>query len=342
MGRGPSLRRRDVLAAGTAALVAAACVRPSPPERTRPAGVPIGPFGRDSTADEVTAGLDLSGRRVLVTGATSGLGFETARVLAARGADVVVCGRTRDRAAAACRSMAPGRTTPLALELEDWPGIAGAAAEVTLGGRALDVLVCNAGLMAPRALRLVHGVEQQFAVNHLGHFILCGHLLASLSASSQGRVVVVSSSAMGLAPPGGIDFDNLDGSRGYDPLVMYGQSKLANALFTVALARRMRGTRVTANALHPGVILTNLDRATSALGRLRARLTAWNNPRLKSVRTGAATQVYVATAPALSAVSGHYFEDCNPIVPADRRLADTALMDRLWTTSEALTRPYLP
>lgn len=342
MGRGPSLRRRDVLAAGTAALFAAACARPSPQEPTRPAGVPIGPFGRDSTADDVTAGLDLSGRRVLVTGATSGLGFETARVLAARGADVVVCGRTRDRAAAACRRMAPGRTTPLGLELEAFDAIGAAAAEAIAGGRGLDVLVCNAGLMTPRALTLVHGVEQQFAVNHLAHFLLYHHLQPALLAAPQGRVVVVSSQASAWAPPVGIDFANLDGARGYDPAAMYGQSKLANALFALSLARRLRATTVTANTLHPGVILTNLDRAGSALGRLRARLMAWSNPRLKSVAAGAATQVYVATAPALSAVSGHYFEDCNPIVPADRRLADTALMDRLWTVSEALTRPYLP
>lgn len=340
---GRTIDRRSLLLSGAALVAGQACTsRQSPAAVARPPGVPVGPFGAESTADEVVAGLDLGGIRVLVTGATSGLGFETARVLASHGAAVVVAGRTLERAAAACRRMAPGRTEPLALELEDWPGLRAAAAHVTADGRGLDVLICNAGVMAPRELRLVHGVEQQFAVNHLAHFILSQHLLPALTAAPQGRVVVVASNAMGFAPPAGIDFDNLDGSRGYEPLAMYGQSKLANALFAFALADRLRATRVTVNVLHPGVILTNLDRAGSALGRLRARLMAWSNPRLKSIAAGSATQVYLATAPALARVSGQYFEDCNPVVPDEPRLADSALRARLWTTSESLTRPYLP
>ena len=208
-------------------------------------------------------------------------------------------------------------------------------------GRPLDMLVCNAGIMTPRELRLVHGVEQQFAVNHLGHFLLTNRLLDVVTAARQGRVVVVSSSAHAYAPERGIDFENLDGSRGYDALRMYGQSKLANALFAFELARRLRDTTVTANALHPGVILTNLDRAGSALGRLRARLMAWNRPHLKSIGAGTATQVYLATAPALATVTGHYFEDCNPVVPSGPHMRDEALARALWDRSAELTGRYL-
>ena len=312
----------------------------SPPVVARPAGVPLSPFGAASTAEDVSAGVDLTDRLALVTGATSGLGLETARVLAMRGAHVILCGRTHERAAAACRGMA-GRASPLALELEDWPGIVAAADVVAALRRPLDVLVCNAGLMTPPALQLVNGIEQQFAVNHLGHFILAQRLRSQLVAAPHGRIVVVSSNAAGFAPPAGIDFENLDGRRGYDAMSMYGQSKLANALFAFESARRLADTRVTANALHPGVILTSLDRAGSALGRLRARLMAWNNPRLKSVGAGAATQVYLATAPALAGVSGHYFEDCNPVVPGGPHMVDRGLAKTLWDVSVELTGRYL-
>ena len=337
--------RRHLLKCTPALLLAATSCRRSatdvaaPPPR--PPGVPVSAFDAATTAEAVTAGLDLTGKLALVTGATSGLGLETARVLALRGAQVIVAGRTFERADQACRSLAPGRTVPVAIELEDWPGIVAAAAAVTAMGKPLDILICNAGLMTPRSLRLVNGVEQQFAVNHLGHFILCNRLLAAVTAAPQGRVVVVSSAAHGFAPEVGIDFDNLDGRRGYDPMTMYGQSKLANALFAFELARRTRATPVTANTLHPGVVLTRLDRAGSAAGRLRARLMSWNNPRVKSVEAGAATQVYLATAPALAQATGHYFEDCNPVVLDGPHIHNAELGLALWAKSEELTRRYL-
>ncbi len=298
-------------------------------------------FGRWSTAEDVTDGIDLTGKVALVTGATSGLGLETLRVLAMRGAHVIATGRTLQRATTACDQVARGRSTPLALDLEDWDGVIAAARQVRAMARPLDVLVCNAGLMAPPTLTLVHGLEQQFAVNHLGHFLLHHHVADLLLAAPQGRVVVVSSNAMAWAPPAGIDFDNLSGSRGYEAGRMYGQSKLANWLFTVELARRRHGTRVTANALHPGVVLTNLDRYGSTLGRLRARLMQWNNPRLKSIAAGAATQVYLATAPAVAAVSGRFFVDCEAVPLDGPHVGDMALAAALWTKSEELTRGYL-
>jgi NAD(P)-dependent dehydrogenase (short-subunit alcohol dehydrogenase family) len=302
----------------------------------------VSPFGPASTAEEVTAGLDLSGRVAVVTGATSGLGLETLRVLAMRGAHVIATGRTRERAAEACvEAGAAGRSTPVGLDLEDWPGIVAAADEIRALGRPIDMLVCNAGIMHPAELRLVNGFEQQFAINHLGHFILCNRLIDLVRASPQGRVVVVSSQLLNSAPPGGIDFDNLDGSRGFDTNRMYGQSKLANALFAIELARREAGTAVTANTLHPGVALTNLDRARPAWRRALSRLLAFRHDYVKSIPAAAATQVYLATHPVLATTSGYYFEDCNPVISPSPYLADADLAAELWRRSEVFTAAYL-
>lgn len=299
-------------------------------------------FGPSSTAEDVTNGLDLSGRTVLITGATSGLGLETLRVLAMRGAHVIATGRTRERAAEACASVSATQTsTPIALDLEDWPGIVAAAGSIAAVGRPLDAVICNAGIMNPPELRLVNGFEQQFAVNHLGHFILCNRLMDLLTAAPQGRVVVVASQLLRQAPDNGIDFAHLDGSGGYDAARMYGQSKLANALFARELARRMQGTRLTSNSLHPGVANTNLDRSRSGLRRLGARLMAWNRPYVKSIEAAAATQTYLATNPALSGASGYYFEDCNPVIPGSPHVDDPVLAAELWTRSEEYTRAYL-
>lgn len=322
-------------------LAVAGCSAPDGGAVARPAGVPVSSFDASSTAEDVTAGLDLSGRTALVTGATSGLGLETLRVLALRGAHVIATGRTRERAAEACAFVAAHDTTPVALDLEDWDGVVAAAGAIRALDRPIDMLICNAGIMTPPDLRLVNGFEQQFAVNHLGHFILCNRLLDLVTAAPQGRVVVVSSALHAQAPPNGIDFDNLDGRLGYDPARMYGQSKLANALFTFELARRMEATRVTANTLHPGVANTNLDRSKAEWRRLASRLVAWSRPYVKSIPEAAATQVYVATSPALAAVSGIYFEDCNPVVPSSPHMRDPQLASTLWARSEELTRRYL-
>jgi len=314
----------------------------TPNQAARPAGVPVSTFAASSTAEEVSAGLDLAGRTALVTGATSGLGLETLRVLALRGAHVIATGRTLERAVAAAASVgATARSTPVALDLADWNSVVAAAATVRATARPLDILICNAGVMWPPELSLVHGVEQQFAVNHLGHFVLCHHLLDALKAAPQGRVVVVSSQLYVAAPPAGIDFENLDGAKGYDAQRMYGQSKLANALFAFELARRLSGTRVTANALHPGVANTNLDRLQPAWRRLLTRARALGRADVKSTEAAAATQVYLATWPALASVTGQYFENCNPVVPSGRHMGNRQLAAALWTKSEALTRTVL-
>lgn len=296
----------------------------------------MGRFGADSTALEVTAGLDLSGKTVLVTGATSGLGLETLRVLALRGAHVLATGRTLEKAKAACDSV-EGRTTPIALELERRDTIVAATDLVRTLGMPIDALICNAGIMALPRLEQVGGIEKQFAVNHLGHFLLVNRLLPQVKAAPQGRVVHVSSLGYRWAPAVGIEFDNLSGERGYEPNKMYGQSKLANGLFSLELARRLReeGSMATSNAVHPGVINTNLGRHFEVWKRAAAGLIGWTF--MKSVEEGAATTCYVATAPALAKTSGLYFEDCNPVVPeAGKHMEDLAMARRLWSTSEQL------
>jgi len=310
-------------------------------EVARPPGVPLSPFDAESTAEEVTAGIDLTGKTVLVTGATSGLGLETMRVLALRGAHVVGTGRTLEKAKAACDSIS-GRTTPVALELERWDTIVSATDLIKTLGMPIDMLICNAGIMALPELEQVYGLEKHFVVNHLGHFLLVNRLLPQVQAAEQGRVVVVSSMGYQWAPAGGIEFDNLSGERGYDPNKMYGQSKLANGLFSLELSRQLReaGSTATSNAVHPGVILTNLGRHFDPWKRTVSKLIGWTF--MKSIPEGAATTCYVATAPALASISGQYFENCNPVVPMPgKRMDDLVLAQKLWQTSTDLVSEYL-
>ncbi|UCG73011.1 MAG: SDR family NAD(P)-dependent oxidoreductase [Chromatiales bacterium] len=307
-------------------------------EIARPAGVPVGPFGRDATAEEVTAGLDLSGQTALVTGSNSGIGFETARVLALRGAHVICAARTADKARGACDSM-EGRTTPSAFDLADWPSIVAAAEQVRALNTPIDMLICNAGIMELPELQQVYGIERQFAVNHLGHFILVNQLLEQVLAAPQGRIVHVSSGqATRNTPEGGIQFDNLGGEKGYDPTLAYGQSKLANALFSLELAQRLEDNAATSNTVRPGVIPTNLGRHMPAWKPLLLKTVG--KLFTKTIPQGAATQVYVATTPALAQTSGYFFEHCNPI-HAGGHTEDRAMAARLWQVSEELTADYL-
>ncbi len=332
------ISRRTVLKASVAAAVA---TLPAPAwahlDGYRPAvaGMPIPPssaFGKRSTAEEVTAGMDLSGKTALVTGCNSGLGEETLRVLAMRGAHVIGAARTLEKAEKACAAV-EGKTTPLAVELTDLPGIVAAAQQVADMGAPLDMLILHAGIMQLPELQLVHGVERQFAVNHVGHFLLTLRLLDQVVAADAGRVVVVSSGAHRWAP-NGIRFDNLDGSQDYDPREAYGVSKTANGLFSRELARRLAGTNATSNSLHPGVIPTNLSR------HLPQRSYAMSNPRFNNIPEGTATQCYVATSPDLAGVTGYYYDDCNPVVP-NEHMQDDAMAAKLWALTEELVADYL-
>jgi NAD(P)-dependent dehydrogenase (short-subunit alcohol dehydrogenase family) len=296
-------------------------------------------FGAESTAAEVIAGLDLTGRRAVVTGASSGIGVETARALAGAGAEVTLA--VRDTAAGE-RTAAEiaGDTRVARLDLAD-------PASVRAFTRAWDgplhLLINNAGVMAIQELvRTPHGRELQFATNHLGHFALALGLHPALAAEGA-RIVAVSSSAHLRSP---VIFDDLDFRfRDYDPWAAYGQSKTANVLFAVGATARWADEGIFANALMPGGIATNLQRHLEPGYMQRIRGNA--NLRIKTVEQGAATSVLVATAPALEGIGGRYFEDCNeaPVVAergglGARGVAPYALdpdnADRLWEVSSRL------
>jgi WW domain-containing oxidoreductase len=282
-------------------------------------------FGYGSTAEDVTAGLSLAGKTILVTGCNSGLGQETARVLALRGA------RTAEKATAALQAF-PG-AQGFACELAEPSSVRAAvgAIKAALGPAKLDAIIANAGIMALPKNEQAHGLELQFLTNHIGHFILVTGLLDALA--DDGRVVMLSSAAHTMAPRGGIEFDNLSGARGYMPWKQYGQSKMANLLFAKELARRFAGTKRVANAVHPGVIQTNLGRHMNPVANFFFGLAS---PLvLKNVGQGAATSCYVAVHPDAAAISGRYFADCN--VAAERADgSDLETAKKLWTVSEEL------
>jgi NAD(P)-dependent dehydrogenase (short-subunit alcohol dehydrogenase family) len=294
-------------------------------------GLAFGPFGEGSTAEEVTQGLDLSGRTAVVTGCNSGLGYETMRILAMRGAHVVGTARSMEKAERACGNI-PGKTTPVVLELSDFSSVRSATQTITEMNIAIDMLICNAGIMALPELELVDGLERQFVVNHLGHFLFVNGLVDAVKKAERGRIVMLSSCAHQLAPPDGIDFDNLDGSQSYDPWIAYGRSKLANGLFAAELSRRLGKTGITANSVHPGVIKTNLARHIPGSENRKANDVRFN----KSIPQGAATQCYVAANPIPANITGQYFADCNP-AKANKLMYDEGLANRLWSVSEDLT-----
>jgi len=287
-------------------------------------------FGYGTTAEQVTEGLSLEGKAILVTGCNSGIGHETIRVLALRGAKVVGTARTYEKAKAAC-DLVGGNTLPLACELSDPGSVRTCVDGVKRAGVALDAIICNAGIMALPKLEKAFGCEKQFFTNHIGHFILVTGLLDQLTEA--GRVVMLSSDAHKGAPKVGIQFDNLDGAKGYSGWAAYGQSKLANLLFAKELARRLSGTKKTANAVHPGVIKTNLARSMNPV--VAIALTIAGPLGLKSVGQGAATEVYVATSPQLGNVSGQYFANCNVAKPR-RDANDEAMAKKLWEVSEKI------
>lgn len=290
-------------------------------------------FGFRSTAEEVCAGIDLTGKTILITGVNSGLGQESARVLGGRGAFIIGLSRTRDKAAAALAALRIDGA-PVACELAEPASVRAAVDAVKALGRPIDVLLANAGIMALPKLEQAHGYELQFFTNHIGHFILVTGLLDTLSTAA--RVVVVSSFGHNFAPRGGIQFDNLSGKNGYSQWRAYGQSKLANVLFARALAKRFAGTTKTANSLHPGGIATNLSRhIDTPFSRAVFGSLGWIG--MKSVGQGAATQCYVAAHPKAANITGCYWSDCN--VAASSTLGQNdALAQRLWEESERIAR----
>jgi NAD(P)-dependent dehydrogenase (short-subunit alcohol dehydrogenase family) len=266
------------------------------------------PFTARSTAAEVVEGIDLTGRRAIVTGGASGIGVETARALAGAGAEVTLAVRNLEageRTAEDIIATTDNKQVLLApLDLADQASV---QAFVAGWDGPLHILVNNAGMMASPELRTPQGWEMQFATNHLGHFALATGLHDALTAAGEARVVSVSSSAHLRSP---VVFDDIHfRERQYEPWSAYGQSKTANVLFAVEATKRWASDGITVNALMPGGIRTNLQRYVSEedLERLRAGVTtAW-----KTTEQGAATSVLLATSRLLEGIGGRYFEDCN-------------------------------
>jgi WW domain-containing oxidoreductase len=290
------------------------------------------PFGPRSTADDVLAGLDLSARTILVTGCNSGLGFETFRALAARGAHVVGLAKSREAARFACERVR-GSSTPIGCDLANLDSVKAARYAILKLGRSLDAIVANAGIMGSKRLQVRDGVELQFLVNHIGHFALVNGLIG-IVPDQTGRVVIVSSSAsIQQAPKEGILFDNLDGHRSYKPFSFYGQSKLACALFAKELSRRLAPRGIAVNSLHPGAVGgTRLNRGLKFPLSAVLRIARYF---LKTVPQGAATQALLAASPLVEGISGEYWVDCR-IGDGSKFLHDRAMAERLWTTSERI------
>jgi WW domain-containing oxidoreductase len=288
-------------------------------------------FGYNSTAEEVTAGVDLRGRTFLVTGANSGLGTEAVRVLVLRGARVVATGRTEAKVKEACGAFGD-QVVPVALELSEPASVRACVAAVRALDVRLDAIIANAGVMALPERTVKHGLELQFLTNHVGHFLLVTGLLDRLTDA--GRVVMLSSAAHLRAYPEGIRLDDLDASRGYTAWGAYGQSKLANLLFARHLATRLPASAQTANSVHPGVIATNLTRHMNPVMQA-----IWSGPgpilALKSIPQGTATEVYVAANPKAGSVNGQYWSDCN-VKESSAHGRDDALARALWEKTEAI------
>jgi NAD(P)-dependent dehydrogenase (short-subunit alcohol dehydrogenase family) len=296
------------------------------------------PFGFSSTAADVVQGMDLAGRRAIVTGGSSGIGVETARALASAGAEVTLAVRDKAAGERTAKEITTGNEKLFVAEL-DLTDLSSVREFVDGWQGPLDILVANAGVMACPEQYTEQGWELQFATNHLGHFALATGLHAALVAAGNARIVVVSSSGHQLSP---VIFDDLNFAfRPYDRWLAYGQSKTANVLFAVEASRRWAADGITANALMPGAIYTNLQRYTEGRGSGKTP------PELiKTVAQGAATSVLLAVSPLLEGVGGRYFADCNEAEVLDRRsgtldgvaryAVDPDNAERLWTVSEGL------
>ncbi|KQR82761.1 oxidoreductase [Arthrobacter sp. Leaf337] len=321
-------------------------------------------FGKESTAAEVVAGIDLTGRTAIVTGGYAGLGLETVRALVSAGAEVLVGARRPGHA----REMLEAAGIPFglpagaeggavsvgALDLADLAsvksfadGFLSAASGDPAAG--LDILINNAAIMASPERRVGRGWESQFATNHLGHFALTNLLWPALAAGQGARVVSLSSTGHKLSP---IRFDDINFDTGYDKWKAYGQAKTANSLFAVHLDFLGRDSGVRAFAVHPGGIMTELQRH---LPREEMVAAGWMDQdgnvdaRFKTPAQGAATTVWAATSPALQGMGGVYCEDCDIAEPTrtgspearirgvEAHAVDPSDAARLWTLSAEMT-----
>ncbi|ADW68385.1 SDR family NAD(P)-dependent oxidoreductase [Granulicella tundricola] len=316
-------------------------------------------FGAKSTTDEVLAGVDLKGKRILVTGVSAGLGIETARALAAHGADVVGAARDLDKAKRATTEVskaaaeAGGSLELIELDLADLKSVRAAADKLVADGRPFDVVIANAGVMATPEGKTADGFETQFGTNHLGHFVFVNRIAGLIREG--GRLVNLSSSGHRF---GDVDLNDLNfETTAYDAFLAYGRSKTANILFAVEFDRRHREHGVRAAAVHPGGIHTELarhmpDGAIAAfIDQLQEQRAAEGEPpfEFKTIPEGAATSVWAGVVAAADEVGGRYCEDCHVgvVLPADRQVSaistgvrgyalDPATAKALWTKSEGL------
>eukprot|EP00246_Nothoceros_aenigmaticus_P018123 TRINITY_DN9376_c0_g1_i2.p1 TRINITY_DN9376_c0_g1~~TRINITY_DN9376_c0_g1_i2.p1 ORF type:complete len:327 (-),score=33.24 TRINITY_DN9376_c0_g1_i2:406-1386(-) len=300
-------------------------------------------FSSGSTAEDVSAGIDLSGRTAIVTGGASGLGAETARVLALRGAQVIIAARNTQAAERVkdeiIRATPHAKVEVLELDLSSLASVKRCADQFLASGYPLNLLMNNAGVMLCPFQKSADGIEIQFATNHVGHFYLTKLLLDKLKSTAkesgiEGRIVNLSSHGHNAPYRGGIRFKDINEEKGYGSMSSYGQSKLCNILHANELARRLQdeGANVTANSLHPGFIKTNLGRHVETTIAIGSRVTffLW-----KSIPQGASTQVYVAVHPSLNGVTGKYFDHCNEAKPS-KLSGDKELGKNLWDFTEGI------
>jgi len=299
-------------------------------------------FGARTTAADILDGIDLTGKRAIVTGGHSGLGLETSKALAAAGAEVIVAARDAERAKSALHDLPAVTVAPL--DLSDLASVRAFADRMLADGRHLDLLVANAGIMACPETRVGPGWEAQFATNHLGHFALTHRLWPLLRGGS--RVISVSSAGHHASP---MRWDDVQFERGYEKWPAYGQSKTANALFALHVDRIGRDDGIRAFSLHPGKIFTPLQRHLAQEEMVAAGwLDASGNPADPTFKTpaqGAATALWAATSSQLDVLGGLYCEDCDVAsVAHDARFVgvrpyaiDPDEAERLWALSIALT-----
>ncbi|XP_056172731.1 short-chain dehydrogenase TIC 32 B, chloroplastic-like isoform X2 [Syzygium oleosum] len=299
-------------------------------------------FGSAATAEQVTEGIDASNVTAIVTGGGSGIGFETARVLALRGAHVIIAARDTDAANAAKRLIlnndGDARVDVLKLDLCSMKSIRSFVDNFIALDLPLNILINNAGIMFCPFQLSEDGFEVQFATNHLGHFLLTNLLLDKMKATArvsgiEGRIVNLSSIAHLHTYQEGIRFDDINDELSYSDKKAYGQSKLANILHANELSRRLQeGANITVNSLHPGLIMTNLMRHSFIAARIFRMFTylLWKN-----VPQGAATTCYIALHPSLKGVTGKYFMECNETEPS-ALARDEHLAKKLWDFSNEL------
>jgi NAD(P)-dependent dehydrogenase (short-subunit alcohol dehydrogenase family) len=277
-------------------------------------------------------GGPMTGRTVLVTGGSGGIGRATALGLAAMGAHLAITGRDRGRTQDAAREIraAGGQVDVFVADLSSLSQVRRLAGEVLQHLSRIDVLVNNAGGYWNTRHVTADGLERTFAINHLAPFLLTNLLLDRLTDSAPARVVTVSSNVQAI---GRIDFEDLQGERSYSGARAYNQSKLANVLFTYELARKLQATLVTANALHPGVVRTSFGAEDP--GSVQRLFTPFMRPFMKAPGRGAATSIHLVSAPDLEQVSGRYFASSKPR-RSSRRSYDQAAAARLWQVSADL------